>query len=265
MASSHSECSDDAVDGWRVISGAYELRNTTINEHGRGSMRTSIMVPAAHITIVDGIPFIRMKTKSSNIQRLMTSGVKIRGVVRKSTIVKRLTRIKTAHVKAMIVNGKESASKAKRWRPRLKMYSVNKLQMLEVIVIVAPDVGNVTGHEMKVLATRRSGKGHGLFVELVPKNIDYISKAVAYEHEHAGHGVDDGDENDVSDHASEDDNPDDEDTPDTVIPIEPAVSQSSSSGTSIAPVALPSSSPPVSVSAPPARRSILQLLLSGGA
>ncbi len=45
--------------------------------------------------------------------------------------------------------------------------------------ITTPDVGGVRGIDMNVLATPAAGKGHGLFLELIPASLNYLTDAAA--------------------------------------------------------------------------------------
>jgi hypothetical protein len=134
----------------------------------------------------DGTVFIQMNMRYSNIQRLLTSSLKVDpkkvwNAIANTDVLDQLGKLKTDAVQHMIEG--DANSDAKRFRADRKSYTKNRLNVPEYITITAPRVEHVDSVDMRVLSDRRS---KCIYVEMQDANLKYMRDAIAAQYSAGG-------------------------------------------------------------------------------
>ncbi len=171
---SESERSSD--EEFKVITGNVEMRCPKTDF----SKACSLVLRANQVKTVDEKLFVNLQVRKCSIKRLLTwkldiSPNTIWTAMKPIKICDDLMKIKNKSVRRVVVG----ASPKSKPRLRLKKHVVNKLLLPKIVSITTPDVGGVRGIDMNVLATPAAGKGHGLFLELIPTSLSYLTDAAA--------------------------------------------------------------------------------------
>ncbi len=175
---SESEGSSD--EEFKVITGNVEMRCPKTDF----SKACSLVLRANQVKTVDEKLFVNLQVRKYSIRRLLTwkldiSPNTIWTAMKPIKICDDLMKIKNKSVRRVVVGSMTASPMKSKSRLRLKKHIVNKLQLPNIVSITAPDVGGVRGIDMNVLATPAGGKGHGLLMELIPANLNYLTDAAA--------------------------------------------------------------------------------------
>jgi hypothetical protein len=168
---------EDGDDGplYECSMGAVEIKVNI------SSKKRQIFVSPSEIKVIPDGTFIRIDTKKSNIRSLLTvlCDVKrsdVHKVMNCTNVVHKIACVKMEQRRKSVDCKKDSQGYH---RCRTKKATLAVLQMQPVQTIRSPDVNTVPGIEMRVLTTATTGKGSGLWVELLSVNLENIARQMA--------------------------------------------------------------------------------------
>ena len=166
--------------------------NAVIVKSTAGGKKKKWSLHAHQLLKEDDTTFVHIKTKYSNVQRMLAAYLdvnpkKVHGIFQKTDVCQQLTKIKNLKIRQLLVKSNEDGEVTRaRFRYRLKKYSENRLRLPRVITINTPSFGDIEGIAMKVISTAAGGKGHGLYVEMNSKNFEYIGRATKHQYDAGG-------------------------------------------------------------------------------
>lgn len=178
---------DELEDGddsplYECLTGAVEIKvNVSSKKH-------QIFVSPSEIKVIPEGTFIRIDVKKSNIRSLLTvlcdaKRSDVHKVMNCTNVVHNIACVKTDHRRK---SAESKMTKAGYHRCRSKKSNLAVMLMQPVQTIRSPDVNTVPGIEMRVLTTRATGKGSGLWVELLSVNLENIARQMAAQYTAGG-------------------------------------------------------------------------------
>jgi hypothetical protein len=189
-ASQHGdEAPGDGEGAYAVVTGAVKLTKS-------GKPCRSWFFSADETkTTEDAKLFLKINTNKSNIRAVLTHTIsdldprKSHEALGSTDVIDQLLSAKNKKRNSLMsLADPEPAAEDGKYRrpPRSKEVKQKRLLLPEHATIDAPAICGVPGMSMNALMTPAGGKGHGLWLELLPENMEYLIAATAKQYEAGG-------------------------------------------------------------------------------